>query len=73
MVNPATQNNNVKTYLMMDAFKKFEQDLDDTEEINVKLVDFEEVGNLIRTNQINTQLFTANAYFMAKVFLTENL
>ncbi|WP_277584749.1 NUDIX hydrolase [Psychrobacillus antarcticus] len=73
MVNPATQNNKVITYLMLDAFKEFEQDLDDTEEINVKLVDFEEMGNLIRTNQINTQLFTANAYFMAKVFLTENL
>ena len=73
MVNPATQNNKVITYLMLDAFKEFEQNLDDTEEINVKLVDFEEIGNLIRSNQINTQLFTTNAYFMAKVFLSENL
>lgn len=72
MVNPATQNNKVITYLMLDAYKEFEQDLDDTEEINVKLVDFEKMGNLIRSNQINTQLFTANAYFMAKAYLTEN-
>lgn len=71
MVNPATQNNKVITFLMLDAFKEFEQDLDDTEEINIKLIDFEDMGNLIRTKQINTQLFTAHAYLMAKVFLTE--
>jgi hypothetical protein len=28
--------------------------------------DFTDLGELIRTNQIKTQLFTANAYFMAK-------
>jgi ADP-ribose pyrophosphatase len=70
MVNPATQNNKVITYLILDAFKEYEQELDDTEEINIKMVDFEDMGNLIRKNQINTQLFTANAYFMAKDFLT---
>ncbi|MFB4166944.1 NUDIX hydrolase [Virgibacillus sp. JSM 102003] len=70
MVNPATQNNKVKTYLIMDAIKEFEQDLDDTEEIDTKMIDFEEMGHLITTNQIKTQLFTANAYFMAKVFLS---
>ncbi|WP_164670725.1 NUDIX hydrolase [Virgibacillus doumboii] len=69
MVNPATQNNKVKTYLLQDAFKAHEQDLDDTEAINVKLLDFSNMGELIRTNKINTQLFTANAYLMAKDFL----
>ncbi|UFU00079.1 NUDIX hydrolase [Radiobacillus kanasensis] len=70
MVNPATQNNKVKTYLILDAYKAYEQDLDDTEEIKVTLFDFEEFGNLVRTNQIKTQLFTANAYFMAQDFLS---
>lgn len=72
MVNPATQNNKIKTYLLIDAFKEYEQDLDETEEINVKLIDFESFGSLLKTNEIKTQLFTANAYFMAKVFRSEN-
>jgi ADP-ribose pyrophosphatase len=71
MVNPATQNNKVITYLIRDAFKEFEQDLDDTEDIDVYLFDFNDLGDLIRRNQIKTQLFTANAYFMAKDFLTK--
>jgi len=73
MVNPATQNNKVITYLIMDAFKEFEQDLDETENINVHLFDYDNLGDLLRTNQIKTQLFTANAYFMAKDFLAEKL
>lgn len=73
MVNPATQNNKVITYLIMDAFKEFEQDLDDTEDINVHLFDYDNLGDLLRTNQIKTQLFTAYAYFMAKDFFAEKL
>ncbi|SET51501.1 NUDIX domain-containing protein [Salinibacillus kushneri] len=73
MVNPATQNNKVITYLIIEAFKEFEQDLDDTEDIKSNLFDFDEMGKLLRTNQIKTQLFTANAYFMAKDFLGERL
>mgnify|MGYP001161899729 FL=1 len=73
MVNPATQTNKVITYLLFECFQAYEQDLDDTEEINVKLIDFDHFGELILTNQVNTQLFTANAYFMAKHFLAENL
>jgi ADP-ribose pyrophosphatase len=69
MVNPATQTNKVITYLIMDAFKEFEQDLDDTEDIDVYLFDFKDLGDLIRTNQIKTQLFTVTAYFMAMDFL----
>lgn len=69
MVNPATQTNKIITYLILDAFKGFEQELDDVEDINVSLFDFIELGNLIRTNQIKTQLFTATAYYMAKDFL----
>jgi ADP-ribose pyrophosphatase len=69
MVNPATQNNKVISYLIMNAFKEFEQTLDPTEDIEVHLFDFTDLGELIRTNQIKTQLFTANAYFMAKDYL----
>jgi ADP-ribose pyrophosphatase len=69
MVNPATQTNKVISYLIMDAFKEFEQNLDDTEDINVYLFDFKNLEALIRTNQIKTQLFTVTAYFMAKDIL----
>ncbi|WP_025784474.1 NUDIX hydrolase [Sporosarcina sp. D27] len=72
MVNPATQNNKVKTILILEAFKAYEQDLDDTEEIKITLFDFNEFGNHILTNKIKTQLFTASAYFMAKNFILEN-
>jgi ADP-ribose pyrophosphatase len=63
MINPATQNNKVKTFLILEAFKAYEQDLDDTEEIKVRLFDFDSFGNQIITSKIKTQLFTANAYF----------
>lgn len=71
MVNPATQNNKIKTFLIMDAYKSANQKLDETEEINVKLIDFEELGRLIRDQKIQTQLFTASAYYMAKAALSE--
>ncbi|MBB6452748.1 8-oxo-dGTP pyrophosphatase MutT (NUDIX family) [Salirhabdus euzebyi] len=69
MVNPATQNNKVITYLIVDASKKFEQELDNTEEINVHMFDFEKLGDLIQTGQVKTQLFTVTAYLMAKDYL----
>lgn len=72
MINPATQNNKIKTYLLLEAYKEFEQELDETEEINVKLINFELFGSLLKTNEIKTQLFTASAYFQAKIFLVEN-
>lgn len=72
MINPATQNNKIKTYLILDAFKQYEQDLDETEEINIRLIDFELFSSLLKRNEIKTQLFTASAYYMAKNFLIEN-
>lgn len=71
MVNPATQNNKIKTFLIMDAFESTEQQLDDTEAINVKLIHFEEFGRLLGEQSIQTQLFTASAYYMAKAVLDE--
>lgn len=72
MINPATQNNKIKTFLLQDAVKQYEQDLDETEQINIKLIDFELLGSLIKTNEIKTQLFSASAYYMAKNFLSES-
>lgn len=69
MVNPATQTNKVITYLIVDAFKEFEQDLDDNEDIEVHLYDFNDMGKALKENLIRTQLFTAYAYYMAKDFL----
>ncbi|KGX90804.1 NUDIX hydrolase [Pontibacillus marinus] len=69
MVNPATQTNKVRTYLIQDAYKEFEQDLDENEEIRVELIDFGEMGNILQNNQIKTQLFTANGYYMARAYL----
>jgi len=73
MVNPATQNNMVKTYLIHEAYKAYEQDLDATEDINVKLYDFSNFGELILSKKIKTQLFTASAYFMAKYVSDEKV
>ena len=70
MVNPATQNNKITTFLITNAFKSFEQQLDDTEEIDVRLIDFEDFGILLKDNKIQTQLFTASAYYMAKSILS---
>lgn len=72
MVNPATQNNKIKTFLILEAFKAYEQELDDTEEIKVKLYDFKSFEEKMLTNKIKTQLFTVTAYFLAKNFLREN-
>lgn len=72
MINPATQTNKIRTYLLLDANKQFDQELDETEEIYVQLLDFESLGSLIKTNKIKTQLFTAHAYHLTKIFLSEN-
>ncbi|TMW71202.1 NUDIX hydrolase [Alteribacter natronophilus] len=71
MVNPATQTNKVKTYLIVEAYKAYEQDLDVTEDVRIRLFDFESFGSLITTNQIRTQLFTAHAYYMARNYVLE--
>lgn len=69
LVNPAIQNNKIKTFLLLEAYKAYEQDLDDTEEINVRLIDLDTFGKMITSNTIKTQLFTAHAYFMARNYL----
>ena len=72
MVNPATQTNKVVTYLILDAFKEYDQELDDTEEIDVKLFAFDDIAEMIRAKQI-TQLFSVSAYYMAKDLLRNSV
>ena len=67
--NPATQTNKVVTYLILDAFEAHKQELDTYEEINVRLVDFNEMEEMIHNKEI-TQLFTVSAYYIAKAYLS---
>ena len=44
---------------------------DDTEELTINLIDFNEMDSLIKSKQINTQLFTSHTYTMAKMYCME--
>ncbi|MCM3742619.1 NUDIX hydrolase [Sporosarcina luteola] len=68
MVNPATQTNKVITFLMTDAKRSREQELDDTEVLEVKHFPFQRVEEMIQSKEI-TQLFTVTAYYLAKKFI----
>lgn len=70
MVNPATQDNKIVTYLFLDAYQAYEQDLDPNEEVVVKLVEYDEMEQMISERKIN-QHFTVSAYYMSKVFLSD--
>ncbi|MBE1554191.1 NUDIX hydrolase [Sporosarcina limicola] len=72
MVNPATQTNKVVIFLILDAFKAYDQELDDTEELEVRLLPFDSMGKMIREKKI-TQLFSVSAYYMAKDFLRNSI
>ncbi|QFF99185.1 NUDIX hydrolase [Psychrobacillus glaciei] len=69
-VNPATQTNKVITFLIVDAYKAFEQELDPTEFIDVHLVDLNDIECMIANGEIN-QLFTVSAYYMSKSYLNK--
>jgi 8-oxo-dGTP pyrophosphatase MutT (NUDIX family) len=64
-VNPATQTNKVISYLIIDAELVTKQDLDDTEVIDVHLVDLKRMDHMIKSREIN-QLFTVSAYYLSK-------
>lgn len=68
MVNPATQTNKVVTFLMLDAKRTYEQELDETEVLEVKHFPFADIKEMIQNKQI-TQLFTVTAYHLAKEFI----
>lgn len=67
-VNPATQTNKVITFLIVDAYMAFEQELDSTEFIDVHLVDLNDMEAMIATGEIK-QLFTVSAYYMSKSYI----
>ncbi|KAA0964940.1 NUDIX hydrolase [Sporosarcina sp. ANT_H38] len=71
MVNPATQTNKVVTFLILDAYKEYDQELDETEEIEVKLIPLDAIEEMIRSQQI-TQLFSVSAYYWAKDLLNNS-
>jgi len=67
-VNPATQNNKVYSFLITEAELVAEQELDDTEIIDVHTFDLGTMSHLIKTNEMN-HLFTVNAFNLSKEFL----
>lgn len=69
--NPAIANNCAKTFLMLDAYKVSEQNLDITEDIEISLIPFKEVGEMIREGKLR-QLFSVTAYYLAKDYLEVN-
>lgn len=71
MVNPAIQDNTVTTYLITGAVKTSEQSLDDTEEMDIHLLNLDDVESKIHAGEI-TQLFTVKAFFVAKNYLQVN-
>ncbi len=66
--NPATSNNMAATYLLLDAHRQQDQNLDATEDIVVTTVPFVEFGRMIREGQVS-HLFSALGYFLAKDYL----
>ncbi|HEY4601317.1 MAG TPA: NUDIX hydrolase [Cerasibacillus sp.] len=66
-VNPATQTNKVRTYLIRNAYQAFEQELDPIEFIDIKIMDIDTLGELIDRGEV-TQFFTVSAYYMLENF-----
>lgn len=66
--NPARQNNILHIYFCDNIEKKYEQDLDDIEDIEVIHVPFDKIDDLIRDGTI-TQLSSVSAINLAKNFI----
>ena len=62
--NPATSNNRIHSYLMMNVRKSGGPHLDTTEEISVHLVPLDSIGSMISQDAIN-QLFSVACLQMA--------
>ncbi|WP_088011718.1 NUDIX hydrolase [Gottfriedia acidiceleris] len=71
-INPATQNNKIITYLILDAYPAFEQELDPAEFIEFKLIDVDAIYTKIKSGEIN-QLFTVSAFYLAMPHLSKIL
>lgn len=68
--NPAVTTNKVISYMIVDAEKKYSQNLDENEELGLSIFHFERVGQLIDDNQFN-HLFSVSTYLLAKNFLNK--
>lgn len=66
--NPALANNWISTFLLRNGYKASDQQLDDTEDIEVFLVPFDEVARMILRGEI-TQSFTVAACLVAREYL----
>lgn len=71
-INPATQNNKIITYLILDAYPAFEQELDPAEFIEFKLIDVKAIYTKIKSGEIN-HLFTVSAFYLAMPYLSKIL
>ncbi|RYL88893.1 NUDIX hydrolase [Sporolactobacillus sp. THM19-2] len=69
MVNPAAQNNRLHIYLIREAVKTAEQNLDPTEDITIHLVTFDQLDELIRAHRVRISFFTVAACAMARPFI----
>lgn len=67
-VNPALQNNKVISYLMLDAKAVSEQNLDETEQIEVFKYSLNEIKEMIKTKEI-TQMFSVLAILLAEKYI----
>lgn len=70
--NPATNNNRVKSYLLLDAIPKDVQHLDPNEDLEVRVMPLEEYGRLIHSGSA-PQMFSAFVYYLARHYLSASL
>lgn len=71
--NPAILNNRCYTYLALDVRPRFDQRLDATEHVAVRLVDPEEVPQLIASGRMPHALVVAAFYFFEQYLKTNPL
>lgn len=69
-VNPSLSNNLIYTYLIRNVEKKFKQETDETEEIEISSFDFRIIDELIKRGEIK-QSFSIAAILMAKKYIEE--
>jgi 8-oxo-dGTP pyrophosphatase MutT (NUDIX family) len=67
-VNPGSFTNSIHTYLFKECKKTSEQNLDDTEEIDVLTIPWDEVDHWIDSGKL-TQLFSVQAILLAQKYL----
>jgi 8-oxo-dGTP pyrophosphatase MutT (NUDIX family) len=69
--NPATHNNMTHSFLALDAEKVGQQDLDETEEIEVSLIPFDDFVSLAKEGGL-PQALHVSALFFAMAYLERN-